>query len=66
MQNCENDMTINIDTNCYNEVLLFNAKNYRAGHFAINNKDDMIVEYSDDHSRLFYGFKNTSSIAKII
>ena len=57
-KNCENDMTINIDTNCYNEVLLFNAKNYRAGHFAINNKGDMIVEYSDDHSRLFYGFKN--------
>ena len=42
-KNCENDMTINIDTNCYNEVLLFNAKNYRAGHFAINNKGDMIV-----------------------
>ena len=56
--NCKNDMTINIDTNCYNEVLLFNGKNYRAGHFAINNKGDMIVEYSDDHSRLFYGYKN--------
>ena len=51
-------MTINIDTNCFNEILFFNTKNYRAGHFAINNKGDMVVEYSDEHSRLFYGLKN--------
>ena len=56
-QNCKNDMTINIDINCFNEVLYFNSKNYRAGHFAINNKGDMIVEYSDERSRLFYGLK---------
>ena len=51
-------MTINIDTNCFNEILFFNTKNYRAGHFAINKKGDMVVEYSDEHSRLFYGLKN--------
>ena len=57
-QSCQNNMTINIDTNCFNEILFFNTKNYRAGHFAINNKGDMVVEYSDEHSRLFYGLKN--------
>ena len=57
-QRCQNNMTINIDTNCFNEILFFNTKNYRAGHFAINNKGDMVVEYSDEHSRLFYGLKN--------
>jgi len=56
-QVCKNNMTINVDNNCFNEVLLFNKKNYRGGHFAISNEGDMVVEYSDDHSRLFYGFK---------
>lgn len=54
---CINGMTINIDNDCFNQILLFNNKNYRAGHFAINAKGDMIVEYSHDHSRLFFGFK---------
>ena len=57
-QKCQNDMTINVDINCFNKIMQFNSKNYRAGHFAINNKGDMVVEYSDEHSRLFYGFKN--------
>ena len=56
-QRCQNDMTISIDTNCFNEIIFFNNKNYRAGHFSLNNKGDMVVEYSDDRSRLFYGFK---------
>lgn len=56
-QTCENGMTININNNCFNEIILFNNKNYRSGHFAINNKGDMIVEYSDERSRLFYGLK---------
>ena len=56
-QNCKNNMTINIDNTCFNEIILFNNKNYRAGHFAINSKGDMVVEYSDGHSRLFYGLK---------
>ena len=50
-------MTISVDENCFNQIIFFNNKNYRAGHFSLNNKGDMIVEYSDDHSRLFYGFK---------
>ena len=56
-QRCQNGLTISIDTNCYTAVLFFNNKNYIFGHFAINNKGDMIVEYSDDNSRLFYGLK---------
>jgi hypothetical protein len=30
---------------------------YRAGHFAINSKGDMIIEYSNLQYRLFYGLK---------
>ena len=57
-QTCQNNMTINIDRECFNEVLTFNQKNYRAGHFAINNKGDMVAEFSDNYnSRLFYGLK---------
>ena len=56
-QRCQNGLTISIDINCYTSVLFFNNKNYIFGHFAINNKGHMIVEYSDDNSRLFYGLK---------
>ena len=35
-----------------------NSKKYRAGPFAFNSNGDMIVEYSVDNSRLFYGLKS--------
>ena len=57
-QNCHSNININ-DTNCFNEVIYFNQKNkdYRAGHFAMNSKGDMIIEYSFNQYRLFYGLK---------
>ena len=57
-QICHSNININ-DTNCFNEVLYFNQenRNYRAGHFAMNTKGDMIVEYSYLQYRLFYGLK---------
>ena len=33
----------------------FTSKPYRAGHFAFNSNKDMIIEYSYNESRLFYG-----------
>ena len=52
-------------TTCFNDVLKFDNKNYRAGHFVTYKNGDMIAEFSDDNdnsdgfSRLFYGLKKT-------
>ena len=49
---------------CFNNILIFNNKKYRAGHFAENKNGDMIIEYSDDlpgKSRLFYGLKKNGN-----
>ena len=56
---CDNCKTNNIITNtgCFNNILIFNSKTYRAGHFAKNKKGDIIIEYSIDSSRLFFGLK---------
>ena len=45
---------------CFNNILYFDFENrqYRAGHFAMNEKGDMIIEYSYEQYRLFYGLKN--------
>ena len=56
---CHSGLSI-YDETCFNEVIFFNTmKNrpYRAGHFAMNSKGDLIIEYSYDSYRLFYGLK---------
>jgi len=47
------------DIQCFNNVLYFarDDKYYRAGHFALNTKGDMIIEYSYNEYRLFYGLQ---------
>ena len=47
------------NTLCFNKVIFFEFENkeYRAGHFAMNSKGDIIVEYSYLQYRLFYGLK---------
>ena len=57
-QNCVKDIAIE-DTECFNSILIFNFPNkfYRSGHFALNKNGDMIIEYSYDKYRLFYGLK---------
>ena len=40
------------------DIIVFNSKNYRAGHFAFNSQGDMIIEYSKNKDRLFYGLKS--------
>jgi len=44
-----------------NNILEFKTYNFRAGSFAINDDGDMIVEYSKDDARLFYGLKKDGS-----
>ena len=52
-----NSGTLITNTDCFNQLKLFNIENkyYRAGHFATNSKGDMIIEYSYNEYRLFYG-----------
>ena len=41
-----------------NGMIVFNASShYRAGNFAINKNNDMLIEYSYQDKRLFYGMK---------
>ena len=49
---------------CFNDVLIFDNKKYRAGHFVTYKNGDMIAEFSDDggsttdgYARIFYGLK---------
>ena len=58
-QQCRSGFLVEENTDCFNQVLYFNQTNrsYRSGHFALNKNGDMIVEYSSDQYRLFYGLK---------
>ena len=51
----ESNTTTN--TECFNNVIIFDDKKYRAGHHALNKNGDMIIEYSSEASRLFFGIK---------
>lgn len=42
--------------NCSN-IIVFDSFNYRSGHFAFKSNGDMIIEYSYENNRLFYGLK---------
>ena len=59
---CVRDAAIT-DTTCFNDVLKFDSKKYRAGHFVTYKNGDMIAEFSDDggdsdgFARIFYGLK---------
>ena len=59
---CPND-TLITDTNCFNNLIIFNSSKYRAGHFVTTKNGDLIIEFSVDDSthknaRLFYGLKS--------
>ena len=45
------------NSNILNNIFIFNSTHYRAGSFAFNSNGDMIIEYSYNNSRLFYGLK---------
>ena len=40
---------------CQSSIIVFNSYQYRSGHFAFTSNGDMIVEYSYNKNRLFYG-----------
>jgi len=46
-----------INSNSDFKILEFNSHQYRAGHFAFDKDGNMIIEYSKDKYRLFYGLK---------
>ena len=58
-ESCRSGLNIT-DSECFNEItyLDFENKHYRAGHFAMNSKGDLILEYSYNQYRLFLGFKS--------
>ena len=41
----------------HQNIIIFNSTHYRAGHSAFNSNGDMIIEYSYQNERLFYGLK---------
>lgn len=57
-ETCHSGLSIT-DLECFNEITYFDIenRNYRAGHFAMNSKGDLIIEYSYEQYRLFFGFK---------
>lgn len=44
------------------KILEFKSHEYRAGHFAFDSNGNMIIEYSKDNYRLFYGLKKMANI----
>ena len=58
--NCKNIHNL-LDISCYNDLIIFNDSNWRAGHACTNKDNVTIVEFSlnDEESdkRLFYGLK---------
>ena len=60
-EGCKGVVDLSDKANCYNDVITFSHKHWRAGHAATNKKGEVIVEFSPDEedskSRLFYGLK---------
>jgi len=46
---------------CFNDIIIINNKDYRAGQIQVNNNNDLIIEFSDNKSpydsRLFFSLK---------
>ena len=59
---CPNQVLID-NAECFNNVIKFDTKKYRAGHFVTYKNGDLIAEFSDDggdtdgFARIFYGLK---------
>ena len=59
-ETCHSGLSIT-DTECFTEITYLDLENkyYRAGHFAMNSKGDLIIEYPYLRCRLFFGFKKS-------
>ena len=42
-------------------IFIFNSERYRAGHSALKTNGDMVIEYSYDNKRLFFGLKSNGN-----
>ena len=47
----------NSSSEILNNIIVFNSTHYRAGSLAFNSNGDMVIEYSYNNLRLFYGLK---------
>ena len=56
-ESCKTDNSIS-NSECFNNLIKFSDKRYRAGSFAKNKNGDIIIEYAAYSSRLFYGLRN--------
>ena len=56
-ESCKIGNSIN-NAECFNNIIKFDDKRYRAGSFAKNKNGDIVIEYSAYNSRLFYGLRN--------
>ena len=59
-ESCKDQNSIS-NKECFNNIFIFNDKKYRAGQFAKNKNGDIVLEYSIDQSRLFFGLKADGS-----
>ena len=62
-QTCVSTTSI-AESQCFTNIIYFNLENkaYRAGHFAMNSKGDIIIEYSCNQYRLFYGLRGNGTL----
>ena len=62
-QTCVSTRSIT-DSQCFSNIIYFNLDNkeYRAGHFAMSSKGDIIIEYSYNQYRLFYGLRGNGTL----
>ena len=56
-ENCSIDNSI-IRTQWLNNIFIFNDENYRYGSFALNENGDLVIEYSYNNKRLFFGLRS--------
>ena len=49
--NCQDSCFPSIisNTNCFNNILIFNDKNYKAENFSTNKNGDILIEFSEDN-----------------
>ena len=71
-ESCSSDLCEENEDNCFidniiiktqwlNKIFIFNDKNYRYGSIAINDNGDLIIEYSYNKERLFFGLKKNGN-----
>ena len=58
---CNKDEIIIEGSSCFNNIIIFD-NGYRSGQFTIRKDGVLLIEYSSDNERLFYGLKTNGKI----